>query len=70
MKWAYQCPKSRLRSLSPVPALSLHPGGGRGVTIEWYQNLSLGVSRKLLGYKCTYIVLCWPNANVLVLYIV
>ena len=58
-------------SQSHVAPPSLHPGGGRGVTIKCYQSLGLGSSRKnLLGLKCTYIVLCWPNADVLILYIV
>ena len=48
---------------------SLAAGGGWGFTAEWYQSLGLGVSRKILVLKCIYIVLCLPNADVLVLYI-
>ena len=44
--------------------------GEGALQLSWYQSLGLGVSGKLLGLKCTYIVLCWPNSNVLILYIV
>ena len=43
MKWVHQCPKSRLRSPSPIPRPSLHLGEGMGVTrVMFLQHLRSG----------------------------
>ena len=45
------------------------PRLGGGGCESWYQSLVLGVSRRVLDEGCTYIVMCWPKADVLILYI-
>ena len=51
MKWSLQGQESRLRVPVPCCALSSHQGGGKGVTIEWYQSLGLGGYRKTIRLK-------------------
>ena len=43
--------------------------GNRGVT-SWYQSLGLGVSGKCLRFLMHLHRMCWPNADVFVLFIV
>ena len=42
-----QVKESQSRATPP----SFRPSGGRGVTIEWYQSVGLGVSGKLIRLK-------------------
>ena len=49
----------------------LHSGRteNRGVT-SWYQSLGLGISGKSLRFLMHLHRMCWPNADVFVLFIV
>ena len=74
--WIYQCLIKQVKSPStwsrvPNSVRIRHSGraGNRGVT-SWYQSLGLGVSGKCLRFLMHLHRMCWPNADVFVLFIV
>ena len=58
-----------LVSRKPVRICQSGRTGNRGVT-SWYQSLGLGISRKSLRLLMHLYRMCWPNADVFVLFIV
>ena len=74
--WRYQCLIKQVKSLSTwsrvLNSVQIrHSGraGNWGVT-SWYQSLGLGVSGKSLRFLMHLHRMCWPNADVFVLFIV
>ena len=74
--WIYQClikqvksPSICFRTPNSVRIRQTDRAGNRGVT-SWYQSLGLGVSGKSLRLLMYLHRMCWPNANVFVLFIV
>ena len=57
------------RPVKPVRIRQSGRAGNRGVT-SWYQSLGLGVSGKSLRFLMHLHRMCWPNADVFVLFIV
>ena len=58
-----------LASRKPVRIRQSGRAGIWGVT-SWYQSLGLGVSGKCLRFLMHLHRMCWPNADVFVLFIV
>ena len=74
--WRYQClikqvksPSTWSRVPNSVRIRHLRRAGKRDVT-SWYQSLGLGVSGKSLRFMMHLHRMCWPNADVFVLFIV
>ena len=74
--WIYQClikqvksPSICSRTPNSVPIRQSGRAGKRGVT-SWYKCLGLGVSGKSLRLLMYLHRMCWPNADVFVLFIV
>ena len=74
--WIYQClikqvksPSICSRTPNSVRICQTGWAGNRGVT-SWYQSLDLGVSGKSLRLLMYLHRMCWPNADVFVLFIV
>ena len=74
--WIYQCLIKQVKSPStwsrvPNSVRIRHSGwvGNRGAS-SWYQSLGLGVSAKCLRFLMHLHRMCWPNADVFVLFIV
>ena len=74
--WRYQCLIKQVKSPSicsctpnSVPIRQSGRAGILGVT-SWYQSLGLGVSGKSLRFLMHLHRICWPNADVFVLFIV
>ena len=68
--WIYQCLIKQVKSPSSVSRLGTWFGSVNRVRPGWYQSLGLGVSGKSLRLLMYLHRMCWPNADVFVLFIV
>ena len=75
--WIYQClitqvksPSIYMVSRSGLGSDPLFGSGREPGRDSWYQSLGLGVSGKCLRFLMHLHRMCWPNADVFVLFIV